>query len=140
MALPRRRCYSIERLLREVQIVLPLPPSHPLSLSPSPLSLSLSFTLSLSVCFSILVSSYISHSRTFFALCLSPDHRFLLVVLVLVLRHLLPHLFTFPLSLIPFLSLPPYLLPPSLIPFSLPPSSFSRLLVTRRRPPSTISS
>lgn len=98
MALPQRRCYSIERLLRGVQI-----------------SSSLSLSLSLSS------SSSLSRSHLFHSLPLAepPDLRFLLVVLVLVLHHLLPHLFTFPLSLIPRPSLPPYLLPPSLIPFPL---------------------
>lgn len=167
MALPWRRCYSIERLLRGVQISSSRPPC---------VSLSLLLSLSVSLFLSLLVSHTSSLSRSLLPapfslpllpLAAPPDLRFLLVVLVLVLHlllllFLLPHLsvvslsslsplFTFPLSLVPRPLLLPSSLSPSLGPLiplaypslsllSLAPASFSRLLVTRRRPPSTFSS
>lgn len=60
MALPQRRCYSIERLLRGVQI------SSSLFLS---LSLALSFQY-----VSPSLSLHLSLARTFFTPCLSPSH------------------------------------------------------------------
>lgn len=127
MALPRRRFATVLNVSyagsRSLVLLLPL-------------------SLSLSVCLSIPLSSSLSRSHLFRPLPLTepPDLRFLLVVLVLVLHHLLPHLFTFPLSLrSASLSLPPYLLPPSLIHTLSLPLSPSFIFLSSSRNPTTSS-
>lgn len=162
MALPQRRCYSIERLLRGVQISSSLPPHLPLFLSlvfppclrsSSRPSLISSFSLFLSLSLSPVPFS-LPPSLPLAAL---PELRFLLVVLVLVLHLVLSSSsfssptflsFLFPRSLLSLPSLCLLFRVPCCfsVPFSIPRSSYPSLfllhlsLVTRRRPPSTISS
>lgn len=169
MALPWRRCYSIERLLRGVQISSSRPPCVSLSLLLSPsvslflsslvshtssLSLALSYPLLFHSPFSLSPrhptsvsswssssSSSISSSSSSFSSPTSLSFLFprsLLSLPSLCLSFRVPCCSPRP-SHHPSVLLSLSLIPLSLS-FSLAPASFSRLLVTRRRPPSTFSS
>lgn len=156
MALPQRRCYSIERLLRGVQISSSLPPHLPLFLSlVFPPCLRSSSRPSLISSFSL----FLSHLFLFRSLPASPSPRYPTSVSswsssssssISSSSFSSPTFlsFLFPRSLLSLPSLCLLFRVPCCfsVPFSIPRSSYPSLfllhlsLVTRRRPPSTISS